>query len=585
MGEEIAATKEATGSEAISLQSRPTIRHWLYNALPVLQWLPAYQSKWLRADVIAGVTLAAYLMPAGLADASLANLPPEAGLYACLFSGLVFWLFCSSRHTAITVTSAISVLVGASLGDLAGGDASRFWALASCTALLVGVLAFIAWLAKAGVIVNFISESVLVGFKCGIALFIASTQLPKLFGFKGSHGDFWERSGYFLSHLGETNPASLLLGISALIVLLLGKRFLKNKPVALFVVIAGIIVASTMDLGTLGVKVLGEVPQGLPPFGLPAVHWSDLNDLLPLALGCFLLGTVETAALGRMFAVKHGYRFDPNQELLGIAGANVMAGLGHGFPVSGGMSQSLVNESGGARTPLSGFIAALLMLLIVLFLSAALRNLPQPVLAAIVLMAVTGLFKLSALKHLWRADRAEFVVAIAALVGVLGSGLLRGVMIGAVISLVQLLRTASRPHVALLGRIPGSRRFSDRQRHPDNELIPGVLIFRPESGLVYFNVDHVCRTILDRVNAESTLPKLLVLDLSAAPRVDLQSAHSLGNLSKEVTAKGIAFQAVEARSSVRDRLRIEGVDSRMGGINRFKSVADAVEDFQKTAST
>jgi high affinity sulfate transporter 1 len=523
-------------------------------------------------------------MPAGLADASLANLSPEAGLYACLFSGLVFWLFCSSRHTAITVTSAISVLVGASLGDLAGGDASRFWALASCTALIVGVIAFIAWIAKAGVIVNFISESVLVGFKCGIALFIASTQLPKLFGFKGSHGDFWERSGYFFSHISETNGASLLLGLSALAVLLLGKRFLKNRPVALFVVIAGIIAASTMDLGSLGVKLLGEVPQGLPPFGLPAIHISDLNDLLPLALGCFLLGTVETAALGRMFAVKHGYRFDPNQELLGIGAANVMAGLGHGFPVSGGMSQSLVNENGGARTPLSGLIAALLTLLIVLFVSGVLRNLPQPVLAAIVLMAVTGLFKLSALKHLWRADRSEFVVAIAALLGVLGSGLLRGVMIGAVISLVQLLRTASRPHVAFLGRIPGSRRFSDRQRHPDNELIPGVLIFRPESGLVYFNVDHACRTILDRVNAEPTLPKLIVLDLSAAPRVDLQSAQALGDLSNELTGKGLQFQAVEARSSVRDRLRNEGVDSKLGGINRFSSVADAVEDFQKTVT-
>src|SRR5882757_9269973 len=584
MGKEIAATKEtAKNLEQPRSELQPAARRAWYNMFPVLTWLRAYQPNWLRADLIAGVTLAAYLMPAGLADASLANVPPEAGLYACLFSGLVFWLFCSSRHTAVTVTSAISVLVGASLGDLAGGDASRFWALASCTALIVGALAFIAWLAKAGVIVNFISESVLIGFKCGIALFIASTQLPKLFGFKGSHGDFWERSGYFFSHLRETNEASLLLGLCALAVLLLGKRFLKNKPVALFVVIAGILAAASMDLGRLGVKLLGQVTQGMPPFGLPAVHASDLNDLLPLALACFLLGAVESAALGRMFAIKHGYRFDANQELLGIAGANVMAGLGHGFPVSGGMSQSLVNESGGARTPLSGFIAALLMLLIVLFLSAALRNLPQPVLAAIVLMAVTGLFKLSALKHLWRADRSEFVVAMAALLGVLGSGLLRGVMIGAVISLVQLLRTASRPHVAFLGRIPGSRRFSDRARHPDNQLIPGVLIFRPESGLVYFNVDDVCRTILDRVHAESTPPKLVVLDLSAAPRVDLQSAHSLAGMADELTTQGIRVQAVEPRSSVRDRLRNEGLDGKLGGVNRFTSVADAVEDFQKTA--
>jgi high affinity sulfate transporter 1 len=585
MGNESVETKQtAADVQPTASKSQPAAGRWSHNVFPALTWIRAYQPGWLRADLIAGVTLAAYLMPAGLADASLANLPPEAGLYACLFSGLVFWLFCSSRHTAITVTSAISVLVGASLGDLAGGDASRFWALASCTALIVGGLSFIAWLAKAGVIVNFISESVLIGFKCGIALFIASTQLPKLFGFKGSHGDFWERSGYFFSHLPETNMASLLLGLGALAVLLSGKRFLKNKPVALFVVIAGILVASTMDLGSLGVKLLGEVPQGLPPFGLPAVHLSDLNDLLPLALGCFLLGTVETAALGRMFAVKHGYRFDPNQELLGIGSANVMAGLGHGFPVSGGMSQSLVNESGGARTPLSGLIAALLMLLVVLFVSGVLRNLPQPVLAAIVLMAVTGLFKVSALKHLWRADRPEFVVAAAALLGVLGSGLLRGVMIGAVISIVQLLRTASRPNVAFLGRIPGSRRFSDRQRHPDNELIPDVLIFRPESGLVYFNIDHVCRTILDRISVEPQPPKLLVLDLSAAPRVDMQSAHALGDLSKDVTAKGIRFQAVEARSSVRDRLRTEGVDSKMGGINRFRSVADAVEDFQRSGA-
>ena len=584
MGKEIPATNDrAADFQPASSESSAAVHRWWYNIFPALAWLRGYQPTWLRADLIAGVTLAAYLMPAGLADASLANLPPQAGLYACLFSGLVFWLFCSSRHTAITVTSAISVLVGASLGDLAGGDPSRFWALASCTALIVGGLALIAWLAKAGVIVNFISESVLVGFKCGIALFIASTQLPKLFGFKGSHGDFWERSGYFFSHLRDTNLASLLLGLGALAVLLLGKRFLKNKPVALFVVIAGIVAASIMDLGSLGVKLLGQVPQGLPPFGLPAVHLSDLNDLLPLALGCFLLGMVETAALGRMFAVKHGYRFDANQELLGIASANVMTGLGYGFPVSGGMSQSLVNESGGARTPLSGFIAALLTLLIVLFVSGALRYLPQPVLAAIVLIAVTGLFKVTALRHLWRADRAEFVVAIAALLGVLGSGLLRGVMIGAMISLVQLLRTASRPHVAFLGRIPGTRRFSDRERHPDNQLIPGVLIFRPESGLVYFNVDHVCKTILDRLSAEPALPKLVLLDLSAAPRVDLQSAQALGELANDLTAKRIRFQAVEARSSVRDRLRNEGVDAKLGDINRFRSVADAVEDFQKNS--
>ena len=546
--------------------------------LPGLVRLREYQLTWLRGDLVAGLTLAAYLMPAGLADASLANLPPEAGLYACLFSGLVFWLFCSSRHTAITVTSAISLLVGASLGELAGGDAARFGGLAAGTALLVGIISFLAWLANAGVIVKFISETVLVGFKCGVALFLASTQLPKLCGFKGAHGDFWERSGHFFSHLGETSRASLLLGASALVLLLLGKRFLKDKPVALFVVIGGILVSSQMDLEALGVKVLGEVPHGLPPVGLPGVlHLSDLNGLLPLALACFLLGTVESAAIGRMFALKHGYRFDANQELLGIAGANVMAGLGRGFPVSGGMSQSLVNESSGARTPLSGLFASLLVCVVVLFLAGPLRHLPQPVLAAVVLVAVTGLFKVSALKHLWRADRGEFTVAIVALLGVLGSGLLRGVMIGTINTLVQLLRRASRPRVAVLGRIPGTRRFSDVERNPDNEPIPGGLLFRVESSLLYFNADHVQDSVMKDVAEAGPSLRFVILDLSSSPYVDLASAEMLVSLEAQLTARGIHLQVVEARASVRDRLRGEGLADRVGGLHRRYALADAVE--------
>lgn len=550
--------------------------------IPALTWLRNYDKSWLRGDVVAAITLAAYLLPAALGDASLANLPPEAGLYACLFGGLVFWLFCSSRHTAITVTSAISLLIGASLGEIAGGDTARFGALAAGTALLVAAIAFVAWLAKAGVIVNFISESVMTGFKCGVALFLASTQLPKLFGFHGEHGSFWVNSGYFFKHLGETNAASLAIGGIALALLILGKIFLKHKPVALLVVIGGIVASSALALATHGVKLLGEVPQGLPGIGLPAIQWSDLNQLLPLAIACFLLGAVETAAIGRMFTAKHGGRLDANQEFLALAAANLAAGLGRGFPVSGGMSQSLVNEGGGARTPLSTAFAGGFILVVVLFFSHLLSALPQPVLAAIVLVAVAGLFQASELKHLWHASRSEFVVAAAALLGVMTSGLLRGVMIGAIISLVQLLRRAANPHVAFLGRIPGTRRFSDRERHAGNELIPGVLIFRPEANLVYFNVDSVRDTIADRVRAEAPPPKLVIIDLSAAPHVDLQSAHTLAALADELTAASIRVHVVETRSSVRERLRGEGLDARLGGIDRFTSVADVVDSVQKT---
>src|SRR6266404_6300645 len=557
--------------------SSPSLARWI----PAFTWLRAYDRSWLRGDVLAGITLAAYLLPAALGDASLANLPPEAGLYACLFGGLVFWIFCGSRYTAASVTSAISLVIGSSLAEMTGGNTARFGALAAGTALMVSLIAFIAWLVKAGVMVHFISESVMTGFKCGVALFLASTQLPKLFGFHSAHGSFWGNTGHFFKHLNETNSMSLLVGVSALAVLLLGKIFLKHKPVALIVVIGGIVAASALSLETRGVKLIGAVPQGIPPLRVPAVHWNDLNELLPLAFACFLLGAVETAAIGRMFVAKHGGRFDANQEFLALAASNLVAGLGGGFPVSGGTSQSLVNEEGGARTPLSTALAAVFILVVVLFFSHLLSALPQPVLAAVVLVAVAGLFRLSTLKQLWRSDRQEFVVAVAAFVGVLTFGLLRGVMIGAVISLVQLAHASSHPHVALLGRIPGTRRFSDRDRHTDNEVIPRVMIFRPESSLVYFNIDNVCDVILSRVRGEPTPPELVVLDLSAAARVDMQSAHTLAGMADELIAKHIRFQAVEPRSSVRDRLRHEGVDSKLGGVNRFTTVAEVIDHFQR----
>jgi MFS superfamily sulfate permease-like transporter len=302
------------------------------------------------------------------------------------------------------------------------------------------------------------------------------------------------------------------------------------------------------------------------------------HRLARLAIACFLLGAVETAAIGRMFTAKHGGRLDANQEFLALAAANLAAGIGRGFPISGGMSQSVVNEGGGARTPLSTALAGGFILVVVLFFSHLLSALPQPVLAAVVLVAVAGLFKLSTLKQLWRSDRPEFVVAMAAILGVMSSGLLRGVMIGAIISLVQLLRRASRPHVAFLGRIPGTRRFSDRERHPENETIPGMLILRPGASLLYFNMNYVRDTIEERVREEKET-KLVVLDLSEVSIVDMHAAEMLAGLASELAAKGIEIQAVEAHSQVRDRLRSEGLTERYGGIERLRTVADAADEF------
>lgn len=558
---------------------------WISRQIPALSWLRAYQTSWLRADLVAGLTLAAYLIPAGIGDASLADLPPSAGLYACLFSGLVFWLFTSSKQTSVTVTSAISLLVGTSLAPLANGDPIRHASLAATTAVLVAALALIARMLRAGAIISFISESVLIGFKCGVALHLAVSQVPKLCGFHGSHGNFWERLGAVWHHAREANPASLATGGLALALLLLGKRFVPRVPWALVVVIGGLLVGAFAGLDTQGVKMLGKVPQGLPAFGLHGLHPSDINLVLPIAMACFLLGAVETAAIGRMFARKHDYRLDSDQEFLALAGANLAAGLGQGFPTSGGMSQSLVNESSGAKTPLSGFIASLLILFVALFLSSFLRHLPQPVLAAIVLAAVTGLFKLDALKQTWRFSKGEFCVAMAALLGVLGSGLLMGVLIGAILSLALLLRRAMSPHTTELGRVAGSDYYADTLRHPENQRVPEVFIFRCDGSLLYFNTEHVRERFFELMDQRLAPIHTAVFFLGTVPHVDQAGVELLEEIQETLARRGIAFRLAEAHGEVRATLRRAGFEKHYGPIEHDQTVQTVLGKLPASPST
>jgi high affinity sulfate transporter 1 len=538
-----------------------------------LAWLPEYGAGWLRADLVAGLTLAAYLLPAGIGDASLAGLPAQAGLYACLFSGLVFWIFCSSRHTVITVTSALSLLVGASVADLSGGDPARHAALAAALALLVAALAIGAWLVRAGNVVGFFSETVLVGFKAGLAFYLASTQLPKLFGFSGSHGgDFWDRMAAFLSNVGKTNGAALLVGGAALAILVGGKLWLKNRPIAFLVVVGGIVAARLANLHAYGVALLGEVPRGVPLPAVPHVSRGDLNALVPAALAAFVLAAVETSAIGRTFGQKHGNRLDANRELLAIGMSNLAAGLGRGLPVSGGMSQSLVNESAGARTPLSGLVAALFTLVVLLFASGLLRNLPQPVVAAIVLAAVMSLVDVHALREIWHFSRVEFFVAGAAFAGVLGSGPANGVLLGAAISILLLLRRASRPRVIELGRIPRTTYFADYERHPENERTPGVLVARCESALLYFNVDHVRQRLADMMEKRQDPIRLVIFFLGAVPAVDLAGAEFLSALRKQLAGRGVELRLADVHGGVRDALRRSGFERDYGPLETGQTV-------------
>jgi len=438
----------------------------------------------------------------------------------------------------------------------------------------------LAWLLRLSVLVSFISESILTGFKAGAALVIASTQLPKLFGLEGGGDDFFHRIGHLVRQLPGTNRSTLAIGVAALAALAVGGKFLPGRPVALVVVALALLSASLFPVEQQGVKVVGQLTAGLPDFLPIAATLNDLRvdevrQLTRLAFACFLLAYIESVSAARAFALKHRYSVDPRQEFLGLGSASLLAGLWQGFPVAGGLSQSAVNEKGGARTPLSLVFASALVGLVLLFFTGLFRSLPEAVLAAIVLVAVVGLIDLKELRYLWHASRIDFAAAGVALAGVLLMGVLDGVVIAVLASAAMLLFRVTRPHVAFLGRIPGTDRFSDATRHPENEVIPGVLAFRVEGSLVYFNADHVLESVLHRVAGGPELRRV-VYDLSNTPYVDVAGARMLRRLHDELAAKGVVFRLVGAHAEVRDRLRFEKLEDWVGPINRHVSLGEAV---------
>jgi sulfate permease, SulP family len=548
------------------------------SAFPPARWLASYRAEWLVSDALAGITLAAYAVPVSLAYATLAGLPPQVGIYCYLLGGLGYALFGTSRQLAVGPTSAISMLVGVTIASMAGGDLSKTIAIAALTAAVVGVISVIAWALRLSTLVSFISDTILLGFKAGAAFTIAMTQLPKLFGVKGGGESFFERVWTLALQLPDTNLVVLGFGLAALVLLVLGGKFLPGRPVALVVVALSIVVMAVTPLGTYGFSLVGELPQGLPVFTLPSLDARDVDGVIPLAFACFLLAYIEGVSAARSIAKKNGYEIDPRQELLGLGVANFATAFFQGYPVAGGLSQTAVNDKAGAKTPLALVFASLSLALCLLYLTGLLRSLPNVVLASIVLVAVRGMVNLREINRLRKVSVLEFRVAMVALVGVLLLGILKGVMLAAVASLLMLIKRAARPHVAFLGRIPGTQRYTDLARNPDNEQVPGALLVRPESSLLYFNVDSVRDSIWAAVSAADRALRLVVVDLSSASYVDLAGARMLAVLQNDLAGRGARLRIVEAHAAVRDILRAEGLEEQMGKISRRHTVADAVEE-------
>jgi high affinity sulfate transporter 1 len=544
---------------------------------PPARWLGEYRPSWLPGDIVAGITLAAYAIPVSLAYAGLAGLPPQVGIYGYLLGGLGYALLGSSRQLAIGPTSAISLMIAGTVGTMAEGDVQRYAQIASLTAFTVAMLCLFAWLLRLSALVKLISDSILVGFKAGAGLTIAMTQLPSLLGVAGGGHNFFDRTWLLVGHLGEMHYLVLMVGVVAIGLIVLGERLLPGKPVALGVVTLAIIAATVLGLPELGVPTTGKIPAGLPSLGGPALRLRDVEGIVPLAAGCLLLAYIESVSAARTFAAKHGYALDPRQELLAIGAGNLAAGIGHGYPVAGGLSQSAVNDKAGARTPLALVVASMTLALCLLFLTGLLENLPEAVLAAVVLTAVSGLLDFPALFRMWRISRLDFLAATIALTAVLLLGILQGILLAAIASILLLLARVSRPHVAFLGRVPGTDSYSDLDRHPENEPLSDAIVFRPEASLIYVNADAIIETVLNRIH--KTVPsvaRLAICDLSAAPYVDLAGSRMLHELHAELVNRGITLRIIGAHGSARDLLRADGIEEKVGGLDRTLTLDGAL---------
>ena len=550
------------------------LRLWWF---PPAGWLSEYRPSWLCGDIVAGITLAAYAIPVSLAYAGLAGLPPQVGIYGYLLGGLGYALLGSSRQLAIGPTSAISLMIAGTVGAMAEGDAPRYAQIASLTAFTVAMFCLFAWLLRLSVLVKLISDSILVGFKAGAGLTISMTQLPSLFGVAGGGHNFFDRTWLLLGQLGQIHYLVLVVGVVAVSLIMLGERGLPGKPVALGVVALAIIASTLLGFPALGVPTTGRIPDGLPSLAGPALRLRDVEGIVPLAAGCLLLAYIEGVSAARTFAAKHGYALDPRQELLAVGAANLAAGMAHGYPVAGGLSQSAVNDKAGARTPFALVVASMTLALCLLFLTGLLENLPKAVLAAVVLTAVSGLLDFPALLRMWRISRLDFLAATIALVAVLLLGILQGILLAAIASILLLLARVSSPHVAFLGRVPGTDSYSDLDRHPENEPLSDAIVFRPEASLIYVNADAILEAVLNRIGriAPSGVG-LAVCDLSAAPYVDLAGSRMLHELHAELISRGITLRIIGAHGSARDLLRADGVERKVGGLDRTLTLDGAL---------
>jgi len=552
--------------------------------LPGLRTVREYQRAWLLNDLVAGVVLTALLVPVGMGYAQAAGLPPITGLYATIVPLVAYAIFGPSRVMVLGPDSSLAAVIAAIVLPLAGRDPARAVALAGMLAILTGVVILVAGIARLGFVTELLSRPVQLGYLYGIAVTIVVGQLPKLFGFSIDGRGLLPEVRDFVQGLarGRANGAALAVGLTGIVVILGVRRWWPRVPGVILAVGIGIAAVVAFDLTDRGVQVIGVLPRGLPSPAIPDVRLADLPLLFSGALGIALVTVADTSVLSQSLTARRGEMVDANQELVALGAANLAAGAFQGFPISSSASRTPVAIAAGARTQLTPLVGAATIALLLVAAPGALRNLPQPILGAVVITAALGLVDPAAVRFLYQVRRSEFVLWLAAFVGVALLGVLLGILAAIVLSLGNFIRRAWRPHDAVLGREDELKGYHDLERHPAGRQVPGLLLYRFDAPLFFANAGEFRRRL--RGLLATTTPRVRWVVVAAEPitDVDTSAAATLGELLAELRQQGVTLAFAELKGPVKDRLRRYGLYDQVGDERFFPTVGTAVDGYLRT---
>lgn len=549
--------------------------------LPGLQILRAYQLAWLPRDLMAGLVLATMLVPVGIAYALASGVPGIYGLYATIVPLVAYALFGPSRILVLGPDSSLAPVILAVVLPLSGGNAMRAVALASMMAVVSGLVCMLIGVLRLGFITELLSKPIRYGYMNGIALTVLISQLPKLFGFSiddaGPLRDLARITEGVLG--GKVNWTSLAVGAATLAAILLLKPY-KRIPGLLLAVVAATIVVGVLNLDTtVGVKVLGPLPQGLPSFTLPIINFAHLDKVVIGGCAVAMVAFADTSVLSRTYAAKLGTTVDPNQEMIGLGAANLAAGFFQGFPISSSSSRTPVAEAAGAKTQLTGVVGAIAVALLLLCAPNLLKDLPSSALAAVVIAAAIGLFEFADLRRIFRIQQWEFWLSIVCFVGVAVFGVIPGIGIAIVIAVIEFLWDGWRPHFAVLGRVEGVRGYHDITRYPAARLIPGLVLFRWDAPLFFANAELFHQRILDAVAESPTPVRRIIVTAEPVTSIDVTSADMLAELAHILTESNIELRFAEMKDPVKDKLKRFGMFDRFGAAHFYPTIGSAVDAY------